>query len=384
MIWQVLDVRAVWIKEFASALSRQVSTLGWLPNFSRTGILQNQEAEFSCQDPRLLIRSFPLQRGFARFPLNRLLNESTRIANRLAQRSGAGAKGPVVFTTPHYAPVAEQWPGPAIYYVTDLFAAYGKEPQVITVLDRTMCDAAALVCPNSQRIADYLKQTARCPDDKIVIVPNATRATNLFETAPQDTGELPVEFADLQRPVAGVIGNLAGNTDWILLRQTIEKTPWLSWLFVGPTDMVIAEPDQRSARDCLMRQGGRVRFAGARPYGDLQSYARAFDVAILPYRKIEPTYSGSSTRFYEHLAACRPMVATRGFEELLHREPLLQLVNDSEQMAAALEQLRQRDFRDGLEKARWQASLDGTWEQRAAQMIAALAERVRPGRVVAA
>ena len=35
----------------------------------------------------------------------------------------------------------------------------------------------------------------------------------------------------------------------------------------------------------------------------LAAYARAFDVAVLPYRRVEPTYSGSSTRFYEHLAA---------------------------------------------------------------------------------
>ena len=94
---------------------------------------------------------------------------------------------------------------------------------------------------------------------------------------------------------------------------------------------------------------------------------------MLPYRKKEPTYSGSSTRFYEHLAACRPMVATRGFAELLEKPPLLELVNTAGEMQLALEQLRSVNFRDGLETARWEASRQGTWEARVRTLTATLA-----------
>src|ERR1035438_206201 len=84
-----------------------------------------------------------------------------------------------------------------------------------------------------------------------------------------------------------------------------------------------------------MSRGGRVVFTGGKRYGDLQAYARSLDVAFLPYqRRKEPTYSGSSTRFYEHLAACRPMISTRGFEELLHKEPLLRLVDRADSGAS--------------------------------------------------
>ncbi len=95
--------------------------------------------------------------------------------------------------------------------------------------------------------------------------------------------------------------------DWVFLRQTIARTPGFSWLFVGPTSMPLCDAQQKAARAAVMAMGNRVRFLGARPYGDLQSYARSFDVALLPYRLSEPTFSGSSTRFYEHLAACRPI-----------------------------------------------------------------------------
>ena len=115
---------------------------------------------------------------------------------------------------------------------------------------------------------------------------------------------------------------------------------------------------------------------GRKPYGELQDYARALDVAVLPYRKKEPTFSGSSTRFYEHLAAGRPMVATRGFAELLEKEPLLTLVDTGAEIGDALEVLALRNFQDGQAEARWIASRTGTWEERARTMREALYSRL--------
>ena len=163
--------------------------------------------------------------------------------------------------------------------------------------------------------------------------------------------------------------------DWLLLEQMVLRTPWLNWVFVGPTTMEIADPAQARAREAVIAHR-RARFIGKQPYGELASYARAFDVAVLPYRRCEPTYSGSSTRFYEHLAACRPMIATRGFAELLQKEPLLKLVDTASEAVVALEALRDQNFNDGLQPLRWKASRSGTWTVRAWTMQTALAERM--------
>ena len=109
--------------------------------------------------------------------------------------------------------------------------------------------------------------------------------------------------------------------------------------------MDISDDVQYQAREQLLHAGGRVRFTGSKPYRALQAYARSLDVAVLPYRRREPTYSGSSTRFYEHLAACRPMLATRGSEELLQKEPLLKLFNNSQELVSELKQLAAQGFR---------------------------------------
>jgi hypothetical protein len=93
---------------------------------------------------------------------------------------------------------------------------------------------------------------------------------------------------------------------------------------------------------------------------------------VLPYLKREPTYSGSSTRFYEHLAACRPILATDGFSELLHKEPLLTILRTSSEWLRALHQLRDRRFCDGLEERRWKQSQSETWEMRAQNLLETL------------
>jgi glycosyltransferase involved in cell wall biosynthesis len=268
--------------------------------------------------------------------------------------------------------------------VTDLFIAYGDNPAFVTALDRRMCKAADLVCPNSDRIAEYLNQSAGCDPDKLSIIPNATRRANTL-AAPSfhSTVEVPADVRDLSKPFAGVLGNLAANMDWLLLEEVVARTPWLSWVFVGPTEMEIADTCQRDARHRLKQFGGRIRFVGAKPYSQLQDYARAVDVAVLPYRKSEPTYSGSSTRFYEHLAAGRPIIATRGFAELLKKEPLLRLVDTPEEMTLALEELRAADFRDSQETLRWNTSLTETWEDRASIMRAALRKQIARDREAA-
>lgn len=123
-----------------------------------------------------------------------------------------------------------------------------------------------------------------------------------------------------------------------------------------------------------MRLRNRVRFLGLRPYASLCEYARSFDAALIPYANVEPTICGSSTRFYEHLAACRPILASRAHHELRDQEPLLKLVSSGTQLAAEIGRLRECGFEDRYEELRWLASRHNTWRPRADCIVAA-AER---------
>ena len=383
-LWHLLQVSDVLDTEFASALAELVPVLAWEPRRSLlpSRIRPGQEEErlfynnsWDQQEPALRVRQLPLLRGFARMPISLFARTGPAVLARLLAQTPDPARSPLICTAPFFAPVAELWPGPVIYWLADLIAEYpSQDRKTVIRLDRRLCRAATLVCPNSTRLRRYLIDHAACDPKKIQVLPNATRASNLLPQVPDHAAPLPSTASHPNRPVAGVIGNLAGNMDWVMLERLLELTPWLSWIFVGPVQMEIEDPVARRARDAVMVHE-RTDFVGRKPYGELASFARSFDVAILPYKLCEPTYSGSSTRFYEHLAACRPMIATPGLEELIRKVPLLSLVDNAEEAADSLDELRAKNFDDGLAEMRWNASRDGTWQVRARTVRHALAER---------
>jgi glycosyltransferase involved in cell wall biosynthesis len=372
MPWHILDTGSIWLKEFAYALSCIVPTVNWCPQFRAFGHWENWERFDQVVDPQIGMIRFPLQRGYARFPIAQLLPYEKNVVDRINEKSGELGPGSLICTAPFYAPVAERWPGRVVYYLTDLTKEYsGMNANQVIALDRRMCRVASAVCPNSSRIASYLRHEAGCDPQKITVIPNATRAQNVADRPLTVPAPPPPDIEDLPRPIVGIIGNLAANMDWMLITDAVNQTKDVSWVFVGPVDMKIPDSVHQKARCDLLLRGGRVRFVGSKQYGELQQYARSFDVALMPYRKHEPTYSGSATRFYEHLAACRPILSSRGFHELLTKEPLLKLIDDGEGIAAAVDGLKSTGFRDGMEELRWRASQEGTWPVRARDLLSA-------------
>ena len=269
-MWQMLQISAALDHEFLGALSRQVPAVGWCPEMRTLDFPYRREQPDTLSDPPVQVRSFPLQRGYSRWPLSLLANIAVKQTERLRRTAPDPERSPLICTTPYWAPVAEKWPGPVVYYLTDLIAAYDRaNASLVKSLDARMCAAAALVCPNSQTIADYLKREAGCPSDRIEIIPNATRAANLLPGPSTEPGPLPPDLEGLSRPVAGVIGNLASNMDWVFLEETIASTPSFSWAFIGPYKDRLVEREQSAARERLLRAGGRIRFTGGKKYGEL-------------------------------------------------------------------------------------------------------------------
>ena len=375
----MLQISADLDQEFASALSEYVPVLGWRPEPSLLSGWFNLPGKQSVErrSPTFQIHGFGRMPGYARPVLSALARVGPSVCRRLQSQVREPGQDVLVCTTPFLAPVAECWQGPVVYWLSDRIADYTSASSInVRALDKRMCIAADLVCPNSDRLREYLVLETGCAPAKVQVVPNAVRASNLLPQPLLEPRPLPQEAEHRKRPVAGVLGNMGSNLDWPLLLQTVQKTPWLTWLFVGPVNRDVHDAEHRQARE-EVRHCRNACFVGAKPYGDLVNYARGVDVAILPYFRREPTFSGSSTRFYEHLAACRPMLATRGFAELLQKEPLVRLVGDATEMCSALESLRASEFSDGQETSRWRESYRNTWQVRAQTMQSALASRLQ-------
>ena len=376
-MWNLLQLSDSLDHEFASALSEFVSVTAWEPARRLSPWrARMHRLSYRTEASSLRVGRFPIMRGYTRFPISHLVPTSRILLELLLDSTPDASRSPLICTVPYFAEVAERWPGPVVYWLTDLMTEYaGANRKLVLRSDRRLCEAATLVCPNSSRIAHYLVDQAACDPGKIHLLPNAVRDQNLLPEPLTDPLPLPQPAAHLRRPVAGVIGNMAANHDWIKLQGVVQLSPAFSWLFIGPTSMSIADRSQSQARKALMHHP-RCTFIGSRPYGELVHFSRALDVAVLPYAAVEPTASGSSTRFYEHLAATRPMIAFPGVVELLTKSPLVSLAHSAEEAAILLEDLRVRNFDDGYLQLRWRSSLRETWQARAQSMQDALAERL--------
>ncbi len=365
----VFDLRSIWVTEFARALSTRVATTGLRPVIDAVGLLHRAARPLE-REGALEIFSCRLQRGWWR---SALLSESRKLEAFVRSRAPFTPETCVIFTSPHYASVADAFREcTRAYYVSDNFRACFPNEQVIATLEMRLAEKVNHVFPNSDRIRRFFTEEAGIEDHRVTVIPNGVRSENIPPAPLEVPSEPPAEMPPVPRPWALVMGNLAANTDWPLLQAVIGETPWLNWVLVGPTDMPCASQEHERIRSELLRAIPRVHHLGWQPPAALMGFARACDVAVLPYMKREPTYSGSSTRSYEHFAACRPIVSSDGFAELLERQPLVTVCRSSAEMMAALEKLRRTEFRDGHEAARWQLARNSTWGHRAAAMLEVL------------
>lgn len=377
--WHYLQISDTLDRELAAALAEFVPVLAWKPKMHLLPVFAKDKTAHDEPLPassRLRIRTFPMQKGFSRLPEFLQPVVAQQLLRRLLRQTENPRQTPLICSIPHFAPVAESWLGPVVYYLTDYIAGYrGANASLVHGLDARMCKAATLVCVNSRRLANYMIDRAGCPPEKVEVIPNATRAANLLEEPTFEPAALPSDAADLSRPVAGVIGNMSENIDWVLLSDVIDRSGEISWLFVGPTSMSIQDEAQRRARQRLMEGGGRIRFVGRKPYEELFRYARGLDFGIIPYSKATSTSYGSSTRLYDHLASCRPILTNRNVPVSPALEPFVHFFNTSAEAVTMIQQLHGRRFDDGAATSRWKRSQTETWQHRAFTIFRALERR---------
>lgn len=134
---------------------------------------------------------------------------------------------------------------------------------------------------NSTRLADYLVSEASCDSRKVEVLPNATRASNVLPFAPSMPAALP--SANLPWPIAGVVGNMAENLDWLLITRwsTALRTSHAS-SSAQPAWAWKMSHSARPARRCSPEAAASA--SSTRDQEGLAAYARSF-FAVIPYAK---------------------------------------------------------------------------------------------------
>ena len=183
-----------------------------------------------------------------------------------------------------------------VYHCVDEFSAFSDAPaREIRELERRLLLKADVVICSSEKLRA----------DKARVNPNSylvQHGVDLdhFAKAYDPRTPLPEELKGAPGPIIGFWGLIADWVDLQLIRHVADA-------FSGGTVVLLGN----STADLKPLDGARnVRILGRKPYADLPRYAKAFDVALMPFRVNELTLAANPLKVREYLAAGLPVVST--------------------------------------------------------------------------
>ncbi len=307
-----------------------------------------------CTVPQLPWRSIPVMGA-----LNRWFGPW---AVRRAMRDAGIRRAVLWFVVPHPAFMLDVLPRQlAVYYCIDDYASHpGVDVDAIRACDERLSRDADLlfVAPPALMPAKLeLNPAARFSPHGVDVA--------LFSQAQEDATAVPAAASALGRPVIGYFGLLAGWTDIELIAWLARQRPQWSFLLVGHAKVDL---------DALAGLTN-ITLAGPQPYESLPNWAKAFDVAIIPYRQNQQVRNSNPLKLREYLATGKPIVSVPT-PEVDRFASLVRIANGREEFLAALEQALVDD--DPAQcRRRIEAVRGMSWDHRVEETLAVVASALR-------
>jgi glycosyltransferase involved in cell wall biosynthesis len=209
-----------------------------------------------------------------------------------------GFRNPITYTFfPSSADVAGSLGERAlIYHCVDEYSEFtGTAKTAILDMERRLMEKCDCVIVSSD-----LLYTNKKPYNKHTFL--VTHGVDVAHFRKACAGDTPVadEMKAFAGPVIGFFGLIADWVDLPLIRSLAISRPEWNFVLIG-----------KAATDVRLLEGLRnVHLLGQKPYALLPSYAKRFDVAILPFVTNELTLAANPLKLREYLAAGLPLVSS--------------------------------------------------------------------------
>ena len=190
----------------------------------------------------------------------------------------------------------------AVYHCVDrIHAQPGMPTTLIADSERQLCRTVNVVFTTSPDLQASLMRLNACTYNYGNVADQTHFATAL--KAPP----APDPLAAIPRPRLMFVGAIdAYKLDLPMLTALARQRSEWSWVLVGPIGE--ADPDTSIA---ALQALPNVHVMGLQPYADLPAWLAHADVALLPLQENTYTQHMFPMKFFEYLAAGRPVVATR-------------------------------------------------------------------------
>jgi glycosyltransferase involved in cell wall biosynthesis len=303
--------------------------------------------------PQIPFRKLPLVNT-----LNRILGRSLvrRALRRLGFRDLISW-----FVVPHPGSLAGSFGEKlVVYYCIDDYAALPDvDPTEISRMDRNLTKRADQVFVASPSLLEAKRKlnprTEHSPHGVDV---------KLFGQASDPSCAVAGAAADLRHPIIGFFGLIEAWIDLELIAYLAKQRPDWTFLLIG-----------RVAVDAsCVQQLPNVILTGPQPYRSLAQWARAFDVAIIPYKPTRQVMNSNPLKLREYLATGKPVVAVP-IPETLRFADHVRIARTPEDFLRSIEASLASDS-PAQARERMAAVADMSWESRVDEVLAVVESRL--------
>ena len=183
-----------------------------------------------------------------------------------------------------------------VYYCIDEFSAFPEINQdKMKRMETKLLKKADVVFATAQPLVESKREI----NPETYFSPHGVDFDHFSKASSKDTN-IPKEIDAIKRPIIGFFGLIREWLDMELIKHLATKCPDLSIVLIG-----------KSAVDTSTLNGVKnIHLLGHKDYSTLPSYAKAFDVCIIPFKVNELTRNVNPIKLREYLAMGKPVVST--------------------------------------------------------------------------
>ena len=265
------------------------------------------------------------------------------------------------FVVPHAGPLARAFgESMVVYYCIDDYAALPDvDAGAVGRMDADLSKGADQVFVASA----LLLESKRRVSPHAVHAPHGVDVA-MFRTVADPALPLPDSARSLPRPVIGFYGLIEAWIDLDLIAFLAAERPQWTFLLVG---RLAVDPGP-------LKDLSNVVFAGPQPYVALPRWAKAFDVAIIPYRPTRQVINSNPLKLREYLATGKPVVSV-STPEIDRFAEYVRIAHDRAQFLAHIEDALANDR--PADRERRMAAVDSmSWDARIDEVVAVVERRL--------